>query len=366
MAAGGPQDTGNWRSRAPLLLLLGAAVLAGHLVLLQLLPTALAPPDLARTRAFTTRSIVLPAAQAPAPAPALAAAPAPPPPRRKRARAAAAAPLPAPVQQPVATPAPAAEVAPAEPPAAPPPSAAEVTDAAAPEPAAPAEAAAPAGAGVAAGPPLALPGSARLKYTLSGQSGPHAYHALGELLWLQDGSSYDARLEYWAFLVGSRMRTSSGQVTAHGLEPTRFSDQWRKRHQVAAFDRAARQVRFSAGTPDAELLPQAQDQLSVLLQLASLLAGDPARYGADASITLPVVGPREAEVWTFTLHGEELLYLPYDQVRAVKVMRAPRRARDQQVEAWLAPSLGYLPVRVRITLPGGDHVDQQLRAIEPP
>ena len=44
-------------------------------------------------------------------------------------------------------------------------------------------------------------------------------------------------------------------------------------------------------------------------------------------------------------------------------MRAPRRARDQQVEAWLAPSLGYLPVRVRITLPNGDFVDQRLERI---
>jgi hypothetical protein len=33
---------------------------------------------------------------------------------------------------------------------------------------------------------------------------------------------------------------------------------------------------------------------------------------------------------------------------------------------WYAPSLGYLPVRIRITEPSGDYVDQQLESLGPP
>jgi hypothetical protein len=35
---------------------------------------------------------------------------------------------------------------------------------------------------------------------------------------------------------------------------------------------------------------------------------------------------------------------------------------DDTVELWLAPSMGYLPVRIRITQPNGDFADMQLRS----
>lgn len=396
MAAGGRQDTSKSQGRRGLLVL-GVGVALAHLAALQALPRWTEPPPLTQTRAFTTRSIVV---QPPAPPPpaAVAAAPVPAPAPRKRPRpwpVPPASPPPAEALAQAAPPAPMGEAvepapqllpyAPVDPPmpegpamaeqttqeeatAAPPQAAASqaeppVAAASAPAavfgPTAPESADAPAMA-------LAIPGSVRLKYTLTGESKQMAYHALGELLWLQDGQSYDARLEYSAFLVGSRVRTSSGKLTARGLAPTRFSDKWRRRDLAAHFERDKGEVSFSANTPRSALLPDAQDQLSVLLQLASMLAGDPARYTTGSSITVPVVGPRDADVWTFTLQGEELLHLPYDNLQTLKLTRNPRRPYDQKVEAWLAPSLSYLPVRVRITLANGDFVDQQLRTVDSP
>lgn len=375
MAAGGAQDTSNSRSSRPLLAL-GAVVVLAHLVALQQLPAMLAPPDLAQTRAFTTRSIVVqpppaPVVAAPEPAP-----PPPPPPRRKPRPAPETAAPPAPVAE-----APVAMAAP-EPPAVEPDPAAVPAQEAASQPEPPAQAAsapeagpapAPAPAPEPAVPPapatalaLGIPGSVRLKYTLTGEAKQQTYHAMGELLWLQDGKTYDARLEYSAFLIGSRVRTSSGKLSERGLEPTRFSDKWRKRDLAAHFERDKGIVSFSANTPSAPLLPDAQDQLSVLLQLSAMVAGDPARFGAGASVTLPVVGPRDADVWTFTIQGEELSYLPYDNLQTLKLTRNPRKEFDQKVEAWLAPSLAYMPVRVRITQPNGDFVDQLLRSVDSP
>ncbi|KQP49779.1 hypothetical protein ASF44_04155 [Pseudorhodoferax sp. Leaf274] len=373
MAAGGAQDTSNSHSSRPLLVL-GLGVVLAHLVALQQLPAVLAPPDLAQTRTFTTRSIVVqpppaPVAVAPEPAPP----PPPPPPRRK--------PRPAPMAD--APPAPAAEapvaMAAPEPPAAEPspePAVAAAPQEAASQPAPAAQAASAPEAAPAAPPAsatasanalaLGIPGSVRLKYTLTGEAKQQTYHAMGELLWLQDGKTYDAQLEYSAFLIGSRVRTSSGKLSERGLEPARFSDKWRKRDLAAHFERDKGIVSFSANTPSAPLLPDAQDQLSVLLQLSAMVAGDPARYGAGSSVTLPVVGPRDADVWTFTIQGEELAYLPYDNLQAVKLTRNPRKEFDQKVEAWLAPSLAYMPVRVRITQPNGDFVDQLLRSVDSP
>ena len=50
---------------------------------------------------------------------------------------------------------------------------------------------------------------------------------------------------------------------------------------------------------------------------------------------------------------------------AFKLSRAPRREFDTRVELWYAPSMNYLPVRIRVTQANGDFVDQELRATEP-
>lgn len=367
---------------------LTVAVLIGHFVLLQSMPDAFEPPDRASTRAFTTRTIVL---MPPAPAAIATAAPATPPPVRQaatralsRSRQDRALDT---TQAPglAMTEAPTAAAVESEPGSAP----SDVSVAAAtPQPAASAPPAptetlvdalqpplSPAVMGPSAAVPaevrpaalaLAIPGSVRLQYQLTGEAKNQTYHARGELLWLQDGQTYDARLEFSAFLIGSRVRTSSGKITDRGLAPTRFSDKWRRNEVAAHFEREKGIVSFSANTPSALLLGDAQDQLSVLLQLASMLAGDPARYPAASTISLPVIGPREADMWSFTVQGEEKIYLPTGETNTVKLTRNPRREFDQKVEAWMAPVLGYMPVRFRITQPNGDFVDQQLRGIDKP
>jgi hypothetical protein len=386
-AAEGVQDTTNATPHATrVLALLVVGVTLAHLALLQALPASSAPPDKARTRAFTTRTIVLqPPAVALAPPPAATPAPAPPRPKpRPRPR-----PLPKLVEPAVdpavlsATPPPAEPNLPAEPNDAP--EAPDQTTVAATPEAAPTEsqspqaaASAPDGAASAAPPPpesaaqpaslaLAIPGSVRIRYTVTGEHQQQTYHAFGEMLWLQDGQTYDLSLGVSAFFYGERVRSSTGTITERGLTPTRFSDKWRRRNLAAHFERDKGEVSFSANTPRAPLLPDAQDQLSVLMQLASLVAGDPGHYPAGSTITFPVVGPRDTDTWSFTLQGHETLYLPTaGQTDTLRLTRNPRRQFDQKVEAWLAPGMAYLPVRVRITQADASFMDLIVRSTEAP
>jgi hypothetical protein len=53
-----------------------------------------------------------------------------------------------------------------------------------------------------------------------------------------------------------------------------------------------------------------------------------------------------------------------DQI-TLKLVRNPREEFDQKVELWLAPTLGYLPARIKITEQNGDYVDQKWLATEP-
>lgn len=210
-----------------------------------------------------------------------------------------------------------------------------------------------------------VPASARLSYRVTGESKGLNYSANSELLWQHDGVHYDARLVVSAFLLGSRSQTSRGTLTPEGLEPTRFADKVRS-EQAAHFERSLGKIVFSANAPAAALLSGAQDRLSVLLQLSSMFAGNSALYPPATTLSVQVVSAREAEVWLLTVGELETLQLPGGEVQAVKLTRNPRRVFDQTAELWLAPSMGYLPVRLRITQSNGDFVDQQWRASAAP
>ena len=68
---------------------------------------------------------------------------------------------------------------------------------------------------------------------------------------------------------------------------------------------------------------------------------------------------READQWLFTVEGEEELQLPGGALRALKLVRNPRKEFDQKVELWLAPGMDYVPVRLRLTQANGDWLEQQ-------
>ena len=205
---------------------------------------------------------------------------------------------------------------------------------------------------------LLLPGSTRLRYKVNGVIKGFNYYVNGELLWLHDGKTYDARLEISHFLLGARIQTSKGQVTLDGLEPLRFGD--KVRSEVAAhFERPKGRVSFSANTPDAPLQALAQDQLSIFMQLAAMFAGDPNRIKPGMPLPFQAVGPRSSENWVFQVGKSEILKLDAGPVPAVALLRERTGEYDTRVELWLAPQLDYLPARIRLTQSNGDEVDMQ-------
>ncbi|MDT8990815.1 DUF3108 domain-containing protein [Curvibacter sp. APW13] len=210
-----------------------------------------------------------------------------------------------------------------------------------------------------------LPPSVRLLYDIKGETKHIPVSAQGELLWRQDGKTYDARMEIRIFLLGSRVQTSKGLIGAQGLEPVRFGD--KVRSEVAAhFERGKGKVTYSANTPDEPLQAGAQDQLSIFFQLAGLLAAGQERYPPGSTLSFQAVGPRSSETWTFKVLPAETIALPGGQVRALRLTKDPLGDYDSRAEVWLAPELDYLPVRIRLTQSNGDMVDQLWRATERP
>jgi hypothetical protein len=201
----------------------------------------------------------------------------------------------------------------------------------------------------------------QLAFAVTGQMGAAPMQGVfGKLVWQQDGQQYDAQLSLTFLFKTIRSQHSSGTIGPSGIEPARFSD--KRRGELAAhFMRDQGQVVFSNNAPSVPLLPGAQDRLSVIMQLGALLAGDPARYPPGAAFAIQTVGPRDADLWIFKVEEDEHLSLPAGEFDARKLTRNPRKPFDDKVELWIAPALGYLPVRIRQTQPNGDFADFQLR-----
>ena len=212
---------------------------------------------------------------------------------------------------------------------------------------------------------LAVPAPVQLSYQVTGLSRGKTWAQTGRLAWRHDGSQYDATLEYSAPALPSRSQRSTGRITAQGLAPSRFSDKARS-EQATHFERDSGTLVFSSNAPQLPLLAGAQDRLSVFLQLASMLAADPAKFPAGTEISIVTASTRDAQPWTFTVDGDATLVLPGGAIPTRKLVRMPRREYDLRVELWLGTGMDYVPVRIRLTQANGDYVDQQWSSTDRP
>lgn len=212
---------------------------------------------------------------------------------------------------------------------------------------------------------VAIPASLRIRYTIRGRIGILPYSASGLLQWVHDELSYDSRMEVNLFLLGGRVQSSRGRITPAGLQPLYFNDRVDKDRTVE-FDYARAQIRFSEGTPPVPLPQGAQDALSAFMQLGSLIGAAPQRYPAGTALTLPVMSIYGPDIYRFDVAGEEKLRLPGGEQTTLKLTRAPVRPDEPNAELWLAPALGWLPARIRLSQDNGDFVDQLWRSSEAP
>lgn len=105
-----------------------------------------------------------------------------------------------------------------------------------------------------------------------------------------------------------------------------------------------------------------QDTASQFVQLTWLFTMQPQRLRAGESLDVPLALPRHVSRWWYDVIGEELLYTPMGPLATfyVKPRREARSGGDLVVESWFAPSLQYLPVRMRIRQDADTYVDLML------
>lgn len=208
------------------------------------------------------------------------------------------------------------------------------------------------------------PLSTRLRYRLTGYyRGPVDGQA--QVDWLRQGQRYQVHLEVsvgpaFAPMVARRM-SSDGELGDNGLVPRHYEEETR-----VAFT-SPRRVRMAFGSERVTLAngsevdrpPGVQDTASQFVHLTWLFTTQPGRLVPGGSIELPLALPRRVEPWQYDVVAAETIHTPAGAFEAVHVKprRTARPGGDLTAEAWFAPSLQHLPVRIVIRQDAETFVD---------
>ncbi len=212
-----------------------------------------------------------------------------------------------------------------------------------------------------------FPDNTQINYSLTGEERGLTYHATGALKWqVKAGDdlpkSYEAELRVRAFLVGNRVWRSVGQLSEGGLAPKRYSDSWRG-ERAAHFEADQQKISFSGNLPSAPLLPGAQDQVSLFIQMAAAVASQ--NFTTGAELMIQTATARDAVNWTLTYKADEFIEVNGDRLETQRWLCLPRGKFDSQIEMWLAKSLAGLPARIKISQVSGNFIDMEMRSSEP-
>ncbi|CAE6793385.1 hypothetical protein R69927_00502 [Paraburkholderia domus] len=177
----------------------------------------------------------------------------------------------------------------------------------------------------------------------------------GTIHWTSNAQSYEMVVSVPLPFVGTFVYSSHGHIDAFGLAPDQYIEKrGRRPEDVAIFNRTDKIIAFTR-TPASLPLPDgAQDRFSMVMQLASLVRGDPAAYKPGVTRQFFVVDNDSGENWPVETIGDETIRTAQGFVETRHFKRLPRHDGDlRRIDVWLAPSLGWLPARIMQTEPNG-------------
>ena len=208
------------------------------------------------------------------------------------------------------------------------------------------------------------PGSTRLSYGLTGNFRGEI-HGNAQVEWVRVGSRYQVHLDVIvglpiAPLIARRM-SSEGDITAEGLAPQRYDEDTKMMFR----DRRRLTMRFEPGAvvmangQRQETLPGVQDTASQFVQLSYLFSVKPELLVVGGAVEVPLALARKVDRWTYDVTAQEPLSTPFGAVDTfhLKPRRAAPTGNELTAEIWIAPSLQYLPARIRIRQDADTYID---------
>jgi hypothetical protein len=229
---------------------------------------------------------------------------------------------------------------------------------ASPAPVAAASAATAANAGV-----DSWPADTRLNYRLGGYFRGDL-HGSAKVQWQRQDDRYQTRVEIDLTLLASLVLTSQGDVTAQGLLPRAYEESRRSGPRVVRLGTDSITLNDGRSVPRP---PGVQDTASQFVELAHRFASGQEVLEVGRSVSFWMARPGAVDLWTYDIVGREILQTP--ELGAIEAFHLkPRPIANPRgnitAEMWFAPSLRYLPVRIRVNMGEATFVDLLVEKIE--
>lgn len=206
------------------------------------------------------------------------------------------------------------------------------------------------------------PPSARLAYAVSVQTRPDqppGSAGAAALDWQLGEHGYLLQLS-GASVLGEMQ--SAGQMADNGFAPLEARDGG----GVVRFDWTAATARFERGPllPAATLnvSADAQDRASMLMRLTGIGLGGANQFAHGVNLQVAGAGGVATVVFEQVGDGEETLPTPLGTLAALHLRQQVAAGQDQ-LEVWLAPQRGWLPVQLRLSRADGSVLTQTVTAI---
>jgi hypothetical protein len=208
------------------------------------------------------------------------------------------------------------------------------------------------------------PPSTRITYELTGNYRGEVYGS-AQVDWVHVGERYQVHLDVSVAVVFSIRMSSDGRLSDVGLVPERFDQEIKAPFR----DRKRASVTLDADTVVLsnglrfERMPGVQDQASQFVQLTYLFTRHPELLKPGGTIDLPLALPRRLSVWTYDIRESEPVYTSFGAIDAIPLQprRESRKGDELSATVWFAPSLKYLPVRIRIQQDTETYIDLMIK-----
>ena len=204
-------------------------------------------------------------------------------------------------------------------------------------------------------PPDTWPAPTRLSYTVTGYYRGDL-HGSARVQWQRDGATtaaparYQVQLDLYALGITLFTMTSQGELGAQGLAPRVYEERRPGGVRRVWFEGDSLRLDDSRKVP----LPQlAQDTASQFVELGHRFSTGREVLQVGREVAIWLARPGGVDLWTYDVVGEEtLLAGELGNIAAFRLKPRPLANPRGNVtaEIWFAPSLQFLPVRVRITM----------------
>ncbi|MGI9133218.1 MAG: DUF3108 domain-containing protein [Rhodoferax sp.] len=207
------------------------------------------------------------------------------------------------------------------------------------------------------------PADTRLGYALQGYYRGNLYGS-AQVQWQRHQGSYQVQVDMRLALLLTLGMTSQGEFSPSGLLPRLYEERFLGSVRRIRMDGVAVVFHDGGALRQPEGL---QDTASQFVELTQRFASGRQALEVGTPVSLWLARPNGMNLWTYDVVALDTLQLPQLGVVAAFHLQPRPVANPRGVitaDMWFAPSLQYLPVRIRVDLGEGNFVDLLAERIE--